>query len=142
MVFVLRQRQEAVESGQRVASPVHPFYLVYIQHDGRIRYGCANTRQVLEAFEMVAVGQDKPIQRLCDQFNTETDNGRDMGSYNKLLEKVIRHITQRHGATQMAGLALGGGRDFVMSRRSETPQAGEDFDLMTWFIISPPPPSL
>lgn len=137
VVFVLRQRQEMVETGQRVASPVHPFYLVYIQHDGRVRYGCANTRQVLEAFETLAIGQDKPVRHLCDQFNTHTDNGRDMGPYNTLLETVIRHITRRHGTTQMAGLALGGGRDFVMSRRSETPQSGE-FDLVTWLIISPP----
>ena len=140
VVFVLRQRREAVKTGQRVASPVHPFYLVYVQHDGRIRYGCANTRQVLEAFEMVAIGEDKPIRRLCDQFNTYTDNGRDMALYNNLLETVVRHVTRQHGATQMAGLALGGGRDFVMSRRSETPQTEKDFDLVTWLIISPPSP--
>ena len=54
------------------------FYLVYVQNDGRIRYGCANARQVLEAFEMVAIGQDKPIRRLCDQFNSHTENGRNM----------------------------------------------------------------
>ena len=142
VVFVLRQRQEAVETGQRVASPVHPFYLVYIQDDGRIRYGCANSRQVLEAFEMVAIGQDKPLRRLCDKFNSHTENGRNMVPYNKLLETVIKHITRRHGATQMAGLAREGGRDFVISRRSETPQAGEDFDLVTWLIISPPSSSL
>ena len=142
VVFVLRQRQEAVKTGQRVASPVHPFYLVYVQDDGRIRYGCGNARQVLEAFEMVAIGQDKPIRRLCDQFNSVTENGRDMTAYNKLLEKVVKHITRRHGATQMAGLAREGGRDFVMSRQSETPQTGEDFDLVTWLIISSPSASL
>ena len=142
VVFVLRQHQEAVKTGQRVASPVHPFYLVYVQDDGRIRYGCANARQVLEAFEMVAIGQDKPIRRLCDQFNSVTENGRDMTAYNKLLETVVKHITRSHGATQMAGLAREGGRDFVMSRQSETPQTGEDFDLVTWLIISSPSASL
>ena len=142
VVFVLRQRQAAVETGQRVASPVHPFYLVYLQDDGRIRYGCANARQVMEAFEMVAIGQDKPIRRLCDQFNSHTENGRNMVPYNKLLETVIKHITRRHGATQMASLAREGGRDSVISRRSETPQTGEDFDLVTWLIISPPSSSL
>ena len=142
VVFVLRQRHEKTEPGQRVASPVHPFYLVYIQDDGNIRYGCANTRQVLEAFETVAVGNPDPFTLLCDQFNTETNNGRDMSLYNELLEAVVGHISRRHGATQMGGLGLGGDRDFLLSRQSETPQTSQDFDLVTWLVISQPAPSL
>ena len=49
VVFVMRQRHDTVEAGQRVASPAHPFYLVYVQDDGQISYGCSNTRQVSEA---------------------------------------------------------------------------------------------
>ena len=142
VVFVLRQRHEKTEPGQRVTSPVHPFYLVYIQDDGNIRYGCANTRQVLEAFETVAVGNPDPFTLLCDQFNTETNNGRDMSLYNELLEAVVGHISRRHGATQMGGLGLGGDREFLLSRRSETPHTSGDFDLVTWLVISQPKASL
>ena len=49
VVFVMRQRHDTVEAGQRVGSPAHPFYLVYVQDGGQISYGCANTRQVSEA---------------------------------------------------------------------------------------------
>ena len=142
VLFVLRQRHDTVETGQRLASPVHPFYLVYVQRDGKIRYGCANTRQLLEAFETMAIGYTAPFTLLCDQFNTETNHGRDMGTYNKLLEAVIGHISRRYGATQMGGLGLGGDRDFLLSRRSETPQTSDDFDLVTWLVISQTAPSL
>ena len=142
VVFVLRHHRETSDIGQRVASPVHPFYLVYVQEDGRIRYGCGSTRQVLEGFEALAVGHTSPMQALCDRFNTETNNGRDMGLYYKLFNAVVEHINRRHGTAQMAGLGVGGGRDFVMSRRSETPQTGQDFDLVTWLVISQPASSL
>ena len=142
VVFVLRQHHQTVEQGQRVVSPVHPYYLVYIQGDGRIGYGCASTRRLLDAFEALTVGHASPIQALCDQFNTETGNGKNMELYDQLLGAVVDHISRRHRSSQVGGLGLDGGRDFLLSRQSETPQTSQDFDLVTWLVISQPAPSL
>ena len=140
VVFVLRQHHQTVEQGQRVVSPVHPYYLVYIQADGRIGYGCASTRRLLDAFEALTVGHASPIQALCDQFNTETNNGKNMELYDQLLGSVVDHISRRHRSSQVGGLGLDGGRDFLLSRQSETPQTSQDFDLVTWLVISQPTP--
>ena len=75
VVFFLRQRNASVDRRQRPASPVHPFYLVYIHHDGRIRYGCGNTQQILTVFEAAAAGNTAPITALCDRFDQETNQG-------------------------------------------------------------------
>ena len=89
-LFLLKQLNASTASRRRLASPVHPFYLVYIRDDGRIRYGCANTRQALEAFETAATGHPEPITMLCDWFDRETKQGTDMKRYNGLLKQRHR----------------------------------------------------
>ena len=138
VIFFLRHGRRATRIGQRTASPIHPFYLVYIQNDGRIRFGCANTKQALEAYESSSVGRPDALLRLCDRHNTETDNGRNMERYNGLLDAVITHIAHAHAKTQATGLGRGGSRDFTLPRSSESPGKVTDFDLLTWLVISPP----
>ena len=136
VIFFLRQRNTAdPDSRQRAASPMHPFYLVYLHQDGSIRYGCANARQALGVFEAATAGATAPIIELCDRFDRETARGRDMGFYDKLLTHALAHIRQSHTATQAQGLRAGGKRDFVLSKASETPNTGRDFELVTWLVI-------
>ena len=136
LVFCLRQRNAAeLDSRRRAASPVHPFHLVYLHDNGSIRYGCANARQALAVFEAAASGHTAPITELCDRFDRETAQGKDMSVYDKLLNYALAHIRQSHGATQAQGLRAGGRRDFVLPKASETPSTGTDFELLTWLVI-------
>ena len=136
VIFVLRQRNAGADRQQRPASPVHPFYAVHIRNDGHIRFGCANTRQVLELFESASVGRTEPMLSLCDRFNEETDQGRNMEECNRLLNAVVGHIRQAHSQAQFAGLGIGGSRDFVLTPASESPSEPGDFELATWLVIS------
>ena len=135
-LFLLRQRNAATATRQRTASPVHPFYLVYIKDDGTIRYGCASTRQALEAFEKVASDKSSPIMSLCDWFDRETNRGEEMSHYESLLESVIAHIRQSVASIAAAGLGKGSPRDFMLPKTSETPKDPSDFELITWLIIA------
>lgn len=135
VVFFLRQRNASIDRRQRPASPVHPFYLVYILHDGRIRYGCGNAKQILTVFEAATAGNAAPVMALCDRFDQETNQGRDMSHYDKLLDDTIAHIRQAHAGAQVAQLRVGGARDFVLPTASETPSNAADFELVTWLVI-------
>ena len=136
VIFILRQRNAATDDRrQRAASPVQPFYLVYIKDDGAIRYGCPSARQALEAFEKAAVGRTEPITGLCDWFDHETGHGKDMKRYDRLLNSVIGHIRQAHTGTQAKALSRDGARDFVLPKVSETPRDANDFELITWLIV-------
>ena len=136
VVFFLRQRNAGdAGSRQRPASPVHPFYFAYIHDSGNIRFGCGNARQTLAVFEAAATGQTAPITELCDRFDQETKQGRDMAQYEKLLNDVIAHIRQAHGNTQAHQLSIGAARDFVLPTASETPRDARDFELVTWLVI-------
>ena len=126
----------APKPGQRVASPIHPFHAVHIGYDGYVRFGCANARQVLEAFEAATAGKTDAILSLCDRFNAETDNGRNMARYDALLNAVIAHVAQAHRSIQAAGLGLGGSRDFTLPAAAELPAVAGDFELVTWLVIA------
>ncbi len=137
VIFLLRQRNAAMDLRQKPVSPIHPFYAVYIQPDSQIRYGCANTRQVLNVFEAAAMGKTEPMTRLSDWFDSETNRGADMRCYNKLLEAVIAHVRQSYAKGQMRNLGRDGERGYVLPKASETPRAGNDFELVTWLVIAP-----
>ena len=138
VIFFLRQRNASTDIQRKTASPIHPFYAVYIRNNGDIRYGCANTRQVLDLFESATAGKTQPLQDLCIQFDSETQNGEDMALYNKLLKVVIGHIGRAHTTAQIEGMRRGGSRSFKLPRKSETPKDTSDFELVTWLVIRPP----
>ena len=133
VIFFLRQRNANEDKREKVASPIHPYYAVYIRDSGDIRYGCANARRVLELFESAAIGKTEPLQKLCDQFDHETQNGKDMARYDQLLNEVMKHINRANISTQIQGMGIGGQRDFRLSAKSEN--STTDFELVTWLII-------
>ena len=137
VIFFLRQRNASTDIQRKTASPIHPFYAVYIRNTGDIRYGCANTRQVLDLFESAAVGKTQPLHNLCVQFDSETQNGEKMGLYNGLLKAVIDHISRAHTTTQIRGMGIGGTRDFKLAPKSKIPGGSNDFELVTWLVITP-----
>ena len=136
VIFFLRQRNASEDKREKVASPIHPYYAVYIRDNGDIRYGCANARQVLELFESAAIGKTEPLQKLCDQFDHETQNGKDMARYDQLLNEVMKHINRTNTSTQIQQLGIGGQRDFRLPVKSENSTG--DFELVTWLIILNP----
>ena len=138
VIFFLRQRNASTDKQRKAASPIHPFYAVYIRNSGDIRYGCANVRQVLDLFESATAGKTQPLQDLCIQFDSETKNGENMGLYNGLLKAVIDHVKRAHTTTQIKGMGIGGTRDFALSLESETPRDISDFELVTWLVITTP----
>ena len=136
VVFLLRQKNAGTTSAsRRVASPVHPHYLVYVLDDGSIRYGCAQAHQVLRAFEEAAAGKTEPLNALCDRFDSSTDRGKDMSHYYGLLKRAAEQIAGAHGRQQSAGLGIHGTPGFILAPESETPSGLEDFELLTWLVI-------
>ena len=134
VIFFLRKRNAVSDKREKAASPIHPYYAVYIRDNGDIRFGCTNAIQVLELFELCAADKIEPLQRLCDRFDQETQNGKDMSFYNQLLNQVFTHISRKNTGTHAHYLGAAGQRDFklpVVSPDNST----DNFDLITWLII-------
>ena len=136
VIFLLKQKNAgAVSADGRVASPVHPHYLVYVRDDGTIRFGCAQAHQVLRAFEEAAAGKTEPLTALCDRFDSATKHGADMSHYYGLLRRAAEQIASAHGREQSTGLGIHGSPGFILALESETPSGLEDFELLTWLVI-------
>ena len=136
IIFFLQQRNASTDKQQKSASPIYPYYIVYIRNNGDIRYGCANAKLVLDLFEAAAIDKDDAIDNLCLQFDIETEYGNNMEHYNVLLDTVISHITRSHTKTQTKNLRSGGTRDFKLPVASKAPKDATDFKLVTWLIIT------
>ena len=134
VIFFLRQLNTTTDKEKKTPSPVYPYYTVYIRKNGDIRYGCANTKQILDLFEASAVGKSNALENLCLQFDQETQHGENMADYNKLLNAVITHITRSHKETQLKNLRRGASRGFKLPVASEAPKDSSDFELITWLI--------
>ena len=138
VIFFLRLENASENRQENTASPIHPYYTVYIRNNGDIRYGCINAKQVLDLFEASAVGKENVNDDLCLQFDQETEYGENMEHYNKLLDTVISHITRSHTKTQTHALRSGSPRDTKLTPASKAPQAAADFKLVTWLVIRTP----
>ena len=138
VIFFLQQRNATTDIEKKTPSPIYPYYTVYIRKNGDIRYGCANAKQVLDLFETTAIGKSDELPELCLQFDQETQHGKHMKDYNKLLNAVIAHITRSHQKTQTKNLGRSGTRGFKLPVASEAPRDSSDFELVTWLIITSP----
>ena len=138
VIFFLRQQNVSTDKREKKASPIYPLYAVYIRRNGDIRHGCTSTKQVLDLFEAAAVGKAEPLQKLCIQFDSETQNGANMADYNKLLQTVITYIGSAHTTTQANNLGIDGPDDLKLTLESESPRDSNDFELVTWLVITTP----
>ena len=135
VLFLLKQRHAASTTRQRTVSQVYPFFLVFIRTDGTIRFGAGNARQALETFERAAAGIADPITALCDQFNLETKQGKDMTLYNELLTAVLAQIRQAESSAAARSVSRGGSRGAVLPRVSTISDPATEFELVTWLMI-------
>ena len=135
VIFFLKQRNANPKQNKQVASPVYPYYFVYLYDGGTIRYGCSNTKQILTVFQAASTGKTEPMQDLCDAFDNSIKQGKDMHHYNRLLDIVISHIRQSSKSKQARGLGINGSADYVIPRLSESPRSALDFELITWLVV-------
>ena len=136
VIFFLQQTNASIDKQQKTASPIHPYYAVYIRNSGDIRYGCINAKQVLDLFEASTVGKENAIDDLCLWFDQATEYGDNMTHYDKLLDAVIAHITRSHTRTQRQILKSGSPRETKLTPTSKAPKDTDNFRLVTWLIIT------
>jgi len=130
VIFCLRQKNPPEVN--RVRNPLKAYYLVYIRDDGEVRFNYTRAKQTLELFGELACRQSEPLWPLCDAVDRETNNARDMGKYDELLNRVISAISCKFSKQTVMALA---DRKGVLPVRAETPCSTEDFELVTWLII-------
>ena len=131
VIFCLKQKGSFNENEK--VNPVQPYYLVYIQNDGELRFNFVQTKQILEIFQHLCSGLTHIYDDLCQVFNSETVQGKDMAVYNELLKKAVLAIASSFKKRMAANLQ--NGRDAKLIPQSQQPNYEKDFELITWLVI-------
>jgi len=119
--------------GSQAVNPLSPFFLVYIQSDGVVRYNFTAPKQVLDIFRALCQGQTAAYAALCQLFDAETRHGQDMHAYSALLDKAVKAIVAQFGKKNAANLFSGrGGR---LMDAGQAVQGQQHFELVTWLVI-------
>jgi len=131
VVFCLRQKGDT--SGTETVNSLQPYFLVYIRDDGEVRYSFAQPKQILDLMQALCADKEAPYETLCNLFDAQTDDGRDMSVYSKLLDKAVLDITRRFQKRSFENLLSHRGAKLIGNGKHA--KRTDDFDLITWLVI-------
>ncbi len=129
VIFILRNINDSVNIDQQ--NRIHPFYMVYVAEDGDTVCDYLHPKNMLDALRFLCKGREMPYQALCQQFNQETDDGRNMEDISDLLEEAIRSIIDVKEESDVDSLFHKGGTTALLSEISGM----EDFELICFVVV-------
>ena len=129
VVFILKNINNSVNIDNQ--NRIHPFYMVYIGIDGEVICDYLNPKKILDDMRLLCRGKKEPIKELCQRFNEETDDGRDMTEMSELLGEVIKSIIDSKEESDIDSLFSAGGTSALMS----TVSGLDDFELICFLVV-------
>jgi SNF2 family DNA or RNA helicase len=131
VIYCLRQKGETTQSD--TINPLQPYFLIYVQNDGTVRFNFAQPKQILEMYQILCTGKTAPYEELCNLFNQSTQNGSKLAFYNDLLKKSVISIENTFRKRSLRELKAD--RNAVIIDAQKQATANTDFELITWLII-------
>lgn len=129
VVFILKNINNSVNIDNQ--NRIHPFYMVYIGIDGEVICDYLNPKKMLDDIRLLCRGKKEPIKELCQRFNEETDDGRDMSEMSELLSEAINSIIDCKEESDIDSLFSAGGTSALMSAVSGL----DDFELICFLVV-------
>ena len=129
VIFVLKNVNNSVNIDNQ--NRIHPFYMVYIDMDGDIICDYLNPKQLLDDIRLLCRGKQEPIVELCQKFNEETNDGKDMQELSNLLRETIHSIIDTKEESDIDSLFTAGGTSALISVVSGL----DDFELISFLVV-------
>ena len=129
VIYILKNKNNGVNIDK--SNLLHPFYMVYIDTDGEVICDHLSPKKLLDIMRHVCKEQAQPDMELCNLFNKETKNGRNMSKYSQLLHNAINSIISVKEENDI---------DSLFSEGNTTALVGDvkgldDFELITFLVI-------
>lgn len=133
VIFTLRNRNSAVNPPASLPqhNRLHPYYLVYINHEGEVIHDHTEVKRLLDLARACCKGQSQPFVELCQRFNQETADGRKMQTYSDLLGKAIHSMIEVKEEKDLDSLFSGG----KTTALTDTISGLDDFELIAFLVI-------
>ena len=129
VIYVLKNINENININK--LNRLHPYYLVFIDQDGKLLFNHIDSKKILDAMRMLSKGVQEPIVSLCEQINKETDDYHNMSVYSELLKKSIGTILQTEEEKVIHSLFQSGGTNVMKDKFKGI----EDFKLISFLIV-------
>lgn len=129
VIYVLKNRSNSVNINNQ--NRLHPFYMVYISNDGEVICDNLSPKELLDKFRFLCKGKKEAIPELYRQFNKETNHGRNMTAFSKLLGEAIASIIAVKEQSDIDGFLSGGEVSFF----SNEIKGLDDFELICFLVI-------
>ena len=129
VIFVLKNVNNSVNINNQ--NRIHPFYMVYIGTDGEIICDYLNPKKLLDSVRLLCRGQNKPVPVLCNAFNAETDDGRNMAEMSELLSLAIDSIIEKKDESDVDSFLKGREMSFL----SGAINGLDDFELICFLVV-------
>ena len=131
VIFCLRYDEEPAA---KTPNRIWPYFLVYIQEDGKVRYTFQQVPQCLKLFQALIVDQPNTNKLLEDVFDDETQHGRNMKKYDTILEVALSNIASTFRNAELNALKNSG--DAVLTKKTRESDQYDHFTLVTWLVIA------
>ena len=129
VIFVLRNVSNEINI--RSQNRLHPYYLVYVDEEGRVLIDHLEVKKTLDFLRALCKGQTEPIREAYRRFNQETKDGKDMSKYSFLLQEAIHSIIEVKEESDLDSLFRAGGTTAL----AEAIHGLDDFELLAFLVI-------
>lgn len=129
VVFILKNRNNEVNIERK--NQLHPFYMVHLADDGSVVCNHLQPKKLLDSLRASCKETTEPIPELYREFNSQTNDGRDMGHYSELLQRAIQSIIEIRTESDIDSLFSVGE---TTALRSEI-RGLDDFELICFLVI-------
>ncbi len=129
VIYVLKNRSNNVNINNQ--NRLHPFYMVYISNEGKVICDHLSPKTMLDKMRYLCKGKNEPYKDLCNKFNQETKDGKDMHKFSILLGNAISSIIEIKEESDIDSFLSGGHVSFI----DATIKGLDDFELICFLVV-------
>lgn len=129
VIYILKNVSNTINIDNQ--NRLHPFYMVYIADDGEVICNYLQPKSLLDLMRKLGKQNPEPNSELCKIFNQETQDGKNMGKYSKLLEETIYSIIDVKDESDFESLFSAGESSYMKNTISGL----DDFELICFLVV-------
>lgn len=129
VIYVMKNIKQSVDIDRK--NRLHPFYIVYISKDGEVVLDHLAPKELLNTMRLHCKGKAEPNTELCESFNSETSDGKDMAEYSELLSRAINSIIDVKEESDIDSLFSSGGTTALLGDIKGI----DDFELVCFLVV-------
>jgi hypothetical protein len=129
VIYILKNVSNSINIDNQ--NRLHPFYMVYISDDGEVICNHLQPKNLLDMMRSICKKNPTPDIALCQEFNAETQEGRNMRKYSKLLVDSISSIINVKEESDFESLFSSGESTYLKNTISGL----DDFELICFLVV-------